>query len=330
MCTSLMCAVMRCVGVRDSIKDDTSLMVSRSPSHFDGFWRNSDPIAACVYSSFACSSTWCVHSRALHGLLRGPTPALKAVVKQVLYKHVPPKPASEGAGIKAEKEGESGRGGGSDILAVDDRDEAGVPRAMKGLSSMFDVALHMRTRAAAIENADGKGEAELSRVGCFDKRSDRKAPHQFLKKCLWGCLENLISEIDKSRRAIWEARAKRAGGHSTKLRPLPRLSILLATDNEALRPRFVEKLSRLGDVYFSKGSIVHLSKSASTDVERLPTMAEFYLMAKSHTIIEAGSYVSTFAYFAALFGNGTLASIDWFRGGGCGLKLTHQGAIAPR
>jgi len=59
-------------------------------------------------------------------------------------------------------------------------------------------------------------------------------------------------------------------------------------------------------------------------------MAEFYLMAKSHTIIRSRVLRSTFAYFAGLFGNGSLASIDWFRGRGCGLKLTHQGALAPR
>jgi len=52
---------------------------------------------------------------------------------------------------------------------------------------------------------------------------------------------------------------------------------------------------------------MHTSKAGGSLMARLPTMGEFFLMAKAHTIIEAGSYISTFAYFSGLVGNGTLA-----------------------
>ncbi|GJP41977.1 hypothetical protein CLOM_g1581 [Closterium sp. NIES-68] len=55
---------------------------------------------------------------------------------------------------------------------------------------------------------------------------------------------------------------------------------------------------------------------------RLPTMAEFFLLSKARTIIEAGSYISTFAYFAGLLGNGTLSSVD-MKGGQCRLHHEH-------
>jgi len=123
-------------------------MVSRSPSHFDGFWRNSPAISSCVYSSFACSSTWCVHSRALHALLRGPTPALKEVVKRVLYKHVPAVSSSPlvGGPRGGWKGGEGVRGGIFFQWRIGTR---GVPRAVKGIESMFDVALHMETEGSS-------------------------------------------------------------------------------------------------------------------------------------------------------------------------------------
>ncbi|CAI7872976.1 unnamed protein product, partial [Closterium sp. NIES-53] len=56
--------------------------------------------------------------------------------------------------------------------------------------------------------------------------------------------------------------------------------------------------------------------------QRLPTMAEFFLLSKARTIIEAGSYISTFAYFAGLLGNGTLSSVD-MKSGQCRLHHEH-------
>ncbi|CAI5476348.1 unnamed protein product [Closterium sp. Yama58-4] len=283
--------------IKGSLGFTGPIMLSKSPSHFDGFWQLYPRVQACVFSAFRCSSLWCVHSRAIHELLLGPSRLLQEVVGQVLLQHMgegtPPVPSQKG---------------------VADGD-------------MFDVALHIRTRPAAIEQIRGRGDEELSRVGCEDAEEEdeeeagagskgkKGKTHEFLKGCLWDCIASLLEKLQQDKAARSMARD--------------------AADNEALRPEFVRRLARLGTVFYSTGSIVHLSKTASTDMERqrMPTMAEFFLMAKAHTLIEAGSYMSTFAYFAGLLGNATLASIDWEggarrgRAGGavCGLKVFHEG-----
>lgn len=225
----------------------------------------------------------------------------------------------------------------------------------KGLLDMFDVALHVRTRPAAIEAVKG-GAGESVKVGCQDgpfsstaatgkaKKGrhllaasgtaagvlaggngtvvDDGRQHEFLKDCLWNCLGHLLERIALGQ--VSDKPLDRSKVPSGKKR---RLSVLLTTDNESLRPEFVQRLEALGTrVYYSTGNVVHLSKSASDDhMDRMPTMAEFFLMAKAHYILEAGSYISTFAQFAGLFGNGTLAGIDWFAPGNCGFKIVHLG-----
>ncbi|CAI5960314.1 unnamed protein product [Closterium sp. NIES-65] len=318
--------------IKGSLGFTGPIMLSKSPSHFDGFWQLYPRVQACVFSAFRCSSLWCVHSRAIHELILGPSRLLQEVVGQVLLQHMgegtPPVPSQKG---------------------VADGD-------------MFDVALHIRTRPAAIEQIRGRGDEELSRVGCEDAEEDEEEAgagskgkkgktHEFLKGCLWDCIASLLEKLQQDKAARSMARDAAGGGtrggsssssnsrdrgsSSSSSSSSGPLMILLTTDNEALRPEFVRRLARLGSVFYSTGSIVHLSKTASTDMERqrMPTMAEFFLMAKAHTLIEAGSYMSTFAYFAGLLGNATLASIDWEggarrgRAGGavCGLKVFHEG-----
>lgn len=51
--------------------------------------------------------------------------------------------------------------------------------------------------------------------------------------------------------------------------------------------------------------------SNSGDKGRLPTMAEFFLLGKSHVIVELDDYLSTFSYFAALLGNGTVLTLPY-------------------
>ncbi|CAI5515353.1 unnamed protein product [Closterium sp. Naga37s-1] len=250
--------------IKSSLGFTGPIMLSKSPSHFDGFWQLYPRVQACVFSAFRCSSLWCVHSRAIHELILGPSRLLQEVVGQVLLQHMgegtPPVPSQKG---------------------VADGD-------------MFDVALHIRTRPAAIEQIRGHGDEELSRVGCEDAEEEEEETgagskgkkgksHEFLKGCLWDCIASLLEKLQQDKAARSMAR----------------------------------------------------DAAASTDMERqrMPTMAEFFLMAKAHTLIEAGSYMSTFAYFAGLLGNATLASIDWEggsrrgRAGGvvCGLKVFHEG-----
>lgn len=87
-----------------------------------------------------------------------------------------------------------------------------------------------------------------------------------------------------------------------------RLSILLATDSEKLRPQFVDFLRPFGVVFFSSGKVTHLSKSRGGMEGKLPTLVEFYLLSKAALLVSHQRYVSTFALLAAMYGNGSLVA----------------------
>lgn len=92
--------------------------------------------------------------------------------------------------------------------------------------------------------------------------------------------------------------------------PYPRpLSIFLATDHIVLREEFIERFTKFGTVYFNSGNIAHLGESELNDEGRLPTLAEFYLLAKSHVIVELDNYLSSFSMSSSMFGNGTLVGL---------------------
>lgn len=180
-------------------------------------------------------------------------------------------------------------------------------------SDFFDIAVHFRTRTNTLEGgkSDSAGmstsPAEM-KVGCGAVEAGEVS--QYLRNCLWNCLGGLIQQLK-----------------SEVLRRQQPLKILLATDNQLLRPVFVDKLAEYGTVFYSSGAITHSSKHSGEQADLLPTMAEFYLMSRSHVILEAGSYISTFAHFAGLLGNGTLAGLSWSKDGTCGLNVVHQGEL---
>lgn len=91
-----------------------------------------------------------------------------------------------------------------------------------------------------------------------------------------------------------------------------RLAILIVTDNEVLRPRFVDFLRRVGNVYFSRSHITHSSKSRTRgkSLASLDSIGDFFLLSRAKTIISFGPTRSSFALMASTLGNSTYVIID--------------------
>ena len=228
---------------------------------------------------------------------------------------------------------------------------------------MFDVAVHVRTRTLAVEKSIKADSEAYAEAECQDSDPDGWKRPKFLRKCLWECVGTLLSGIraardaaltdglesgegryngsgadgplagldkdvyDATKRGMGEGKVGDGGDAAKKGEEAAReFTILLATDDMQLRPQMVEILRPYGTVYFSSGVVLHTSKAGGSSSQRLPTMAEFFLMSRSHTIIEAGSYISTFAYFAGLMGNGTLSGVR-MNHNRCRLKHEHVAGL---
>ncbi|CAI7838819.1 unnamed protein product [Closterium sp. NIES-54] len=84
---------------------------------------------------------------------------------------------------------------------------------------------------------------------------------------------------------------------------LGHLRIFVSTDTEVFLSQVVENLRPFGEVYFSVSPAVHLSKSGG---DYLATLADFALLSKGAVLLSFTRYISTFAIFAGMLGNGTV------------------------
>lgn len=180
-----------------------------------------------------------------------------------------------------------------------------APRQV-GVDMMFDVSVHVRTRTEAVEHShtnECEGDA-----GCKQRFMDAAQARtaKYLSPRLWGCIRKIVQK-----------RKVDLFGLRPPSRPF---TIFLATDNQQMRNAFVDRLATMGTVYYSSGKVVHTSKVSGG----LPTLAEWYLLAKANLVLEAESYVSTFAYFSGLLGNSTLASLSIKSMKRCSLKVAHD------
>ncbi|CAI5463649.1 unnamed protein product [Closterium sp. Yama58-4] len=89
--------------------------------------------------------------------------------------------------------------------------------------------------------------------------------------------------------------------------PLPLLTIFIATDTDEVRPAIVKFLRPFGRVFFSNAPAIHLSKSQSQG-SHLGTLGDFLMLSKAAVVVSFTRYISTFAMFAAMLGNGTLVA----------------------
>ncbi|CAI5519961.1 unnamed protein product [Closterium sp. Naga37s-1] len=89
--------------------------------------------------------------------------------------------------------------------------------------------------------------------------------------------------------------------------PLPLLTIFIATGTDEVQPAIVKFLRPFGRVFFSNAPAIHLSKSLSQG-SHLSTLGDFLMLSKPSVVVSFTRYISTFAMFAAMLGNGTLVA----------------------
>lgn len=124
---------------------------------------------------------------------------------------------------------------------------------------------------------------------------------RLIERKLWRIEHSQFLALDARNATSEEAGSSAGSGEGDGL------SILLATDSEALRPLLVEYLRPFGTVTFSAAHIMHLGlKGAGDDTERLGNLAEFYLMSRSALILSYKRSKSSYARTAGYYGNSTL------------------------
>ncbi|CAI5513499.1 unnamed protein product, partial [Closterium sp. Naga37s-1] len=78
-------------------------------------------------------------------------------------------------------------------------------------------------------------------------------------------------------------------------------------NTDEVRPAIVKFLRPFGRVFFSNAPAIHLSKSRSQG-SHLSTLGDFLMLSKASVVVSFTRYISTFAMFAAMLGNGTLVA----------------------
>ncbi|CAI5476064.1 unnamed protein product [Closterium sp. Yama58-4] len=208
-------------------------------------------------------------------------------------------------------------------VAREGRDKGGGARGEEqGEGAVwFDVAVHVRTRTLAVEKAVKPGSTDTQWQGCTDAGAKPSAP-PFLQDCLWRCVLSTISLLaansttsssgSSSGRADVQS-VPWAGGRGGR-----RLTVFVATDDEELRPAFVERLQRMegARVYWSAAAVRHTSK-AGVDGQAgqggLHGLADWWLLSRASAVLQV-AHASSFAYFASLFANSTFASVSTLNG----------------
>ncbi|CAI5952589.1 unnamed protein product [Closterium sp. NIES-64] len=339
----------RSLVVRHSIPSATPLVLSRSAHNFDGFWQHYPAVRRCVAAAFNCreGDAWCVHSHALQQLLPRPSPYLVSAMRAVVRRR---RHMGIGGGLLEaggdEESDLSLQGLMFDIalhmrtrpLSIEGKGGGGAGRG----SNVEDgsAATNELAHVGCVDD-DGTGE---------EKRPRANATSAFLQRCLWSCLDSVIREVVQKQGKVAPPLSAASNSFpqqplsiflatdSEELRGelVNRLSAygdvyystgavvhssksatsVAGTSGEgahsAARPSRDEGP---GDsTTATGGSKDELSSTAIPQGKlawNLPTMGEFFLLSRAHAIIEAGEYVSSFAYQAALLGNGTLAGIKW-------------------
>ncbi|CAI5513788.1 unnamed protein product [Closterium sp. Naga37s-1] len=183
----------------------------------------------------------------------------------------------------------------------------------------FDVAVHVRTRTLAVEKAVKPGSTDTQWQGCTDAGA-HPSTSPFLQDCLWRCVLSTIallaanSTTSTSTSTSSSVHADSQSLYLAGARGGRRVAVFVATDNEELRPAFVERLQRMGgvQVYWSAAAVRHTSKAGADGQAGqggLHGLADWWLLSRASAVLQV-AHASSFAYFAALFANSTLASIS--------------------
>ncbi|CAI5935041.1 unnamed protein product [Closterium sp. NIES-64] len=189
----------------------------------------------------------------------------------------------------------------------------------------FDVAVHVRTRTLAVEKAVKPGSTDTQWQGCTDAGAKPSAS-AFLQDCLWRCVLSTITLLAANSTTTTSSSSS-SGGDRAVAQPVGlaggeggrrRVSVFVATDNEELRPVFVERLQRMegAHVYWSAAAVRHTSKAGAdghAGQGGLHGLADWWLLSRASAVLQV-AHASSFAYFAALFANSTFASISTLNG----------------
>ncbi|CAI5531487.1 unnamed protein product [Closterium sp. Naga37s-1] len=189
----------------------------------------------------------------------------------------------------------------------------------------FDVAVHVRTRTLAVEKAVKPGSTDTQWQGCTDAGAKPSAS-PFLQDCLWRCVLSTVALLAANTTTSTSTSSSSGGVHADEQSlglaggegGRRRVSVFVATDNEELRPVFVERLQRMGGVhvYWSAAAVRHTSKAGAdghAGQGGLHGLADWWLLSRASAVLQV-AHASSFAYFAALFSNSTLASISTLNG----------------
>ncbi|CAI5470523.1 unnamed protein product [Closterium sp. Yama58-4] len=189
----------------------------------------------------------------------------------------------------------------------------------------FDVAVHVRTRTLAVEKAVKPGSTDTQWQGCTD--ADAHPPASpFMQDCLWRCVLSTVALLAANSTTSTSSSSSSGSSGHADTQSVPSagerggrgVSVFVATDNEELRPAFVERLQRMegAHVYWSAAAVRHTSK-AGTDGQAgqggLHGLADWWLLSRASAVLQV-AHASSFAYFAALFANSTFASISTLNG----------------
>ncbi|GJP38387.1 hypothetical protein CLOM_g22831 [Closterium sp. NIES-68] len=354
----------RSLVVRQSIPSAAPLVLTHSARNFDGFWRHYPAVKRCVAAAFNCreGDVWCVHSHALQQLLPRPSPSLLSVLQAVVRRrrhmggagsvagedvgsdlaqagfmfdialHLRTRPSSiEGTG-EAGTRRSSSRGDESAQLIKElahvgcvDNDDTEKKVAQANASSAFlqrclwscldsairEVAKQQGKPIAPL--SDGSNSSPFRPLSIFLATDSEELRGEFVNRLsAYGDVYYSTGAVVHSAKTAVKVNDQRGEGN------VAANSSGVTTTTEY--PSSTEP--EAGGSSFSSATGSPKGRLAWN----LPTMGEFFLLSRSHTIIEAGEYVSSFAHQAALLGNGTLAGIKWGRdgNGSCSINVVHQ------
>ncbi|CAI5972849.1 unnamed protein product [Closterium sp. NIES-64] len=210
----------------------------------------------------------------------------------------------------------------------------------------FDMALHVRGRPSKVELGCANGDLSCLQLQQQQQREQQEREQQelvasLLRPSRWHCIVRLAQFLRMKKAAALlssaasvdaaadsagggdatasaSAAAEEAGGTAaaaaaaaaagagTSASP-PDPSNASSRGTDEVRPAMVKFLRPFGRVFFSNAPAIHLSKSLSQG-SHLSTLGDFLMLSKPSVVVSFTRYISTFAMFAAMLGNGTLVA----------------------
>eukprot|EP00245_Coleochaete_scutata_P003134 TRINITY_DN14484_c0_g1_i1.p1 TRINITY_DN14484_c0_g1~~TRINITY_DN14484_c0_g1_i1.p1 ORF type:complete len:381 (+),score=78.61 TRINITY_DN14484_c0_g1_i1:45-1145(+) len=192
-------------------------------------------------------------------------------------------------------------------------EESGRP---EGDGVYLDSLLRSLQKSLAAEVWEGK-----------DDESRRQSLHarRLLKREVGSASVRKKEEMDGAEGSAAQAKV-RASRHERELL-VP--NIYMATDNEDMRMEIVERLRQFGNVFYQDSPVVHTSHDKE-EMDRMPTMVDFYFLSQADVQVGLQAYLSTFSETAAILSNATLMYFNGkYLNGTCLFEIMHHNFGSP-